>query len=92
MTKSSASQPEAQYGTAKVFMSGHSQAVRLPAAFRFSQQEVFVRRDPVTGDVTLSETKRAEPEERRRHVDEIFRALDAAGAAAFVLERDHIGC
>ena len=40
---------------AKVFMSGRSQAVRLPAAFRFKASEVSIRRDPITGDVILSE-------------------------------------
>lgn len=39
---------------AKVFMSGGSQAVRLPAEFRFDTDEVEVRRDPVSGDVVLS--------------------------------------
>ena len=40
--------------TAKLFMNGRSQAVRLPAAFRFDGTEVFIRRDPLTGDVILS--------------------------------------
>ena len=40
--------------TAKVFVNGRSQAVRLPAAFRFDTDEVFIRRDPETGDVILS--------------------------------------
>ena len=40
--------------TAKLFMYGRSQAVRLPAAFRFDATEVFIRRDPVSGDVILS--------------------------------------
>jgi antitoxin VapB len=31
--------------TAKVFMTGRSQAVRLPAEFRFNSKEVFIRRD-----------------------------------------------
>lgn len=39
---------------AKVFMTGRSQAVRLPAEFRFDTAEVFVRRDLATGDVILS--------------------------------------
>lgn len=39
---------------ARVFQIGRSQAVRLPAAFRFSTPEVYIRRDPVTGDVILS--------------------------------------
>ena len=40
--------------TAKLFMNGRSQTVRLPAAFRFDAAEVFIRRDPVSGDVILS--------------------------------------
>ena len=39
---------------AKLFMNGRSQAVRLPVAFRFNADEVFIRRDPKTGDVILS--------------------------------------
>ena len=40
--------------TAKLFINGRSQAVRLPANFRFDTKEVFVRRDADTGDVILS--------------------------------------
>lgn len=40
--------------TAKIFMTGRSQAVRLPAAYRFDTSEVTIRRDPHTGDVILS--------------------------------------
>jgi len=40
--------------TAKLFQNGRSQAVRLPADFRFEGSEVYVRRDPETGDVILS--------------------------------------
>lgn len=40
--------------TAKLFMNGRSQAVRLPAEFRFQGDEVAIRRDPVTGEVILS--------------------------------------
>lgn len=40
--------------TAKLFRNGRSQAVRLPAEFRFEGDEVFVRRDANTGDVILS--------------------------------------
>jgi antitoxin VapB len=39
---------------AKLFMNGRSQAVRLPAEFRFEGAEVFVRRDAATGDLILS--------------------------------------
>ena len=40
--------------TAKIFATGRSQAVRLPLEFRFDVAEVFIRRDPYTGDVVLS--------------------------------------
>jgi antitoxin VapB len=40
--------------TAKIFRNGRSQAVRLPAEFRFEEKEVFIRQDPQTGDVVLS--------------------------------------
>lgn len=39
---------------AKLFTNGRSQAVRLPAAFRFDVEEVFIRQDPETGDIILS--------------------------------------
>jgi len=39
---------------AKLFMNGKSQAIRLPVAYRFDTKEVFIRRDPETGDVILS--------------------------------------
>ena len=39
---------------AKLFQNGRSQAVRLPAEFRFAQKEVYIRRDPISGDVVLS--------------------------------------
>ena len=40
--------------TAKLFKNGSSQAVRLPAEFRFEGTEVYVTRDEATGDVVLS--------------------------------------
>lgn len=39
--------------TAKVFMSGNSQAVRLPLGYRFDVDVVYIRRD-ASGDVILS--------------------------------------
>lgn len=50
MTTAEKNQPQ----TAKVFMSGRSQAVRLPKAYRFDCDEVYIRRDDVTGEVVLS--------------------------------------
>ena len=40
--------------TAKLFRNGRSQALRLPAEYRFEGSEVYIRRDPATGDVILS--------------------------------------
>ena len=40
---------------AKLFANGRSQAVRLPVAYRFNAKEVFIRQDPETGDVILSQ-------------------------------------
>jgi antitoxin VapB len=45
---------------AKLFNNGGSQAVRLPAEFRFDGKEVYVWRDERTGDVVLS----AQPQRR----------------------------
>jgi len=39
---------------AKLFRNGRSQAVRLPAAFRFEGTEVEIERDPETGAVVLT--------------------------------------
>jgi antitoxin VapB len=56
---------------ARVFYSGRSQAVRIPAEFRFKTNEVYVRRDPQSGDLILSESP-------SKTWKEIFAALDAA--------------
>ena len=58
---------------AKLFKSGASQAVRLPAEFRFEGDEVFVRRDEATGDVILSKRGGA-----ATTWDEFFASLPAA--------------
>jgi antitoxin VapB len=44
---------------AKLFMTGGSQAVRLPAELRFEGPEVDIRRGPVTGEVVLSKPTRS---------------------------------
>jgi antitoxin VapB len=46
--------------TAKLFTTGGSQAVRLPAEFRFEGEQVYVRRDDRTGDVILSSQPRSQ--------------------------------
>ena len=72
----------AQALKAKVFRNGRSQAVRIPAEFRFNTDQVFIARNEQTGVITLSEKP------LRRSTAEIFRAFDEAGGADFVIERD----
>lgn len=61
----------ANISKARVFMSGRSQHVRIPAEYRFSSDEVFIRRDPQSGDLILSQAP--------GDWAEIYAALDAAG-------------
>jgi len=67
---------------AKVFYSGRTQAVRIPAQFRFKTDEVYVRRDPQSGDLILSESP-------AKTWKEIFAALDEAECPDdFLKDRD----
>ena len=66
---------------AKIFTNGRSQAVRLPAAYRFDTKEVFIRQDAETGDVILSR--------RPTTWDGFFAALQGADVPAdFLSEKD----
>ena len=60
-----------QMGRAKVFKTGRSQAVRIPAEFRFATSEVYIWRNPQNGDVVLSQAPDS--------WTDIFAALDTAG-------------
>ena len=71
-----------QVEKARVFRNGRSQAVRIPAEYRFKSDEVYIRRNPNTGELTLSERPLA------LSLDEIYARLDAAGGADFALDRD----
>ena len=67
--------------TAKVFRNGRSQAVRLPVEYRFEGSEVYIRRDPESGDVILSR--------RPESWDDFFELADRIGVPAdFMSERD----
>lgn len=59
---------------AKLFINGRSQAVRLPAAYRFDTKEVYIRKDFETGDVILSR--------RPTNWDGFFAALEKADIPA----------
>jgi len=76
---------------AKLFMNGRSQAVRLPAEFRFEGTEVYIRRDPITGDIILSNKN---PDDRKKNWGDFFARLDKNRAEApeefedFLIDRD----
>jgi len=63
---------------AKLFINGRSQAVRLPAAYRFDTKEVFIRQDPKTGDIILSR--------KPATWDDFFSALKGADVPADFLD------
>ena len=68
--------PTESPSTAKLFMHGRSQAVRLPKAFRFEGTEVRVSR---VGDKVI-----LEPIEAPFDVDGLWAKLDAMGAREFL--------
>lgn len=71
--------------TAKLFKTGHSQAVRLPKACRLPGDEVWVHKNEVTGVVTLTPKKKAADD-----LDELFRLIEAAVIPEeFMAERDN---
>ncbi|MBN6740179.1 AbrB/MazE/SpoVT family DNA-binding domain-containing protein [Acidithiobacillus sp. MC6.1] len=63
---------------AKLFTNGRSQAVRLPAAYRFDTKEVFIRQDSETGDVILSR--------KPANWDDFFVAIKSAEVPADFLD------
>jgi antitoxin VapB len=62
--------------TAKLFMNGKSQAVRLPKAFRFDGAEVYIRKE---GDEVILSTKAPSWDD--------FFAAPSAFAADFLADR-----
>jgi antitoxin VapB len=68
---------------ARLFTNGRSQAVRLPAAYRFDTKEVFIRQDPETGDVILSR--------KPASWDDFFAALKGAEVPADFLDKTERG-
>ena len=73
----------AQTAKARVFRNGRSQAVRIPAEFRFKTDQVYIERDERTGVVSLSEKP------PRRSMEDLFARIDAEGPFEdFEIERD----
>ncbi len=62
-----------QIATAKVFRNGRSQAVRIPAEFRFKTDQVYIERDEDTGIIKLSEKP------LRKSMAELFARINAEG-------------
>ena len=59
--------------TAKVFTNGHSQAIRLPKAFRVDVDEMWIARNEVTGEISL---KPKDTETlRKRRLDALMAAI-----------------
>jgi antitoxin VapB len=74
--------------TAKLFINGGSQAVRLPAEFRFDGAEVFIRRDPRSGDVVLSPKHRKSWSSFVALRDQLRAELQSEGFDSFMEDRE----
>ncbi len=71
--------------TAKVFSTGHSQAVRLPKAFRVNASEMWISKNEVTGEITLKPVINNESK-----LDTLFRLLKENPLPAdFLAEREY---
>ena len=57
--------------TAKVFMTGNSQAIRLPKPFRVNVSEVWITKNDATGEITLK------PKPERDDLEAFFAQLRA---------------
>ena len=72
--------------TAKIFHSGHSQAVRLPKAFRLAGDEVWISKNEATGEITLT------PKKAVSEIDALFQLIESAEVPeTFLAERDNDG-
>ena len=70
--------------TAKIFKTGNSQAVRLPKAFRFEGDEVWLHKDEATGVVTVT------PKKPTSSLAQLFKLIQAAEIPSeFMAERDN---
>lgn len=58
--------------TAKVFVAGNSQAIRLPKAFRVNVQEMWITKNEVSGEITL---KPKDDDQRQRNLEKLFKMI-----------------
>ncbi|MDR0480193.1 MAG: hypothetical protein LBH31_10440 [Burkholderiaceae bacterium] len=63
--------------TAKVFIAGNSQAVRLPKAFRVQARQMWISKNEVTGEITLK------PKDEDRYQDEISALMNLVRSLPF---------
>ena len=70
--------------SAKVFLTGNSQAVRLPKSFRIDANEVWISRNEATGEIIL------QPKPREDEMKAFFDLLEATpkATAEFIPPRD----
>jgi len=59
--------------TAKVFMTGNSQAIRLPKPFRVNVSEVWITKNDATGEITLKPKENAE--QRKHNLEKLFKMI-----------------
>jgi antitoxin VapB len=57
-------------------MIGRSQAVRLPRDMRFEGPEVYIRRDPASGDVILSPKPLKQSNQKRGSLAEFWKLAE----------------
>ncbi|AUB80067.1 antitoxin [Candidatus Thiodictyon syntrophicum] len=73
--------------TAKLETTGHQQTLRLPPGFELAGEEVWVRKDEATGEITLS-SKAPGPDEDRLTL--LFALLDESPLPHdFLAEREN---
>jgi antitoxin VapB len=69
--------------TAKIFSTGNSQAVRLPKAFRVNATEMWISKNAVTGEITLT------PKPTQESLNAFFAMLTSfPPSAEFLQERN----
>jgi antitoxin VapB len=57
---------------AKVFMTGNSQAIRLPKAFRVGVAEMWITKNNISGEITL---RPKDDNLRKRNLEKLFRMI-----------------
>lgn len=60
--------------TAKVFTNGHSQAVRLPRAYRVNVEEMWISKNEATGEIRLQPK---DSDRRQQDLKQLFALIEA---------------